>query len=199
MSTALPESYFDALYSRREDPWRFESRWYERRKRTITMASLPREQYDMALEIGCSLGLLTVDLAARCESVLALDIAQAAVDAARTRTAGLRVRVEQTDVAAGLPAGDFDLVVLSEVGYYFESDGLARLLHEIEGRLTANGTLVACHWRHPVDDYPISGDAVHAAIGRLSLTRVASHVEDDFVLEVWTRDGASVAARTGML
>ena len=199
MSTALPGSYFDALYSRRDDPWRFESRWYERRKRAITMASLPREQYDSALEIGCSLGLLTVDLAHRCESVLALDIAKAAVDSARARTAGLRVRVEQADVAQGLPAGDFDLVVLSEVGYYFAGAGLARLLDEIESRLTANGTLVACHWRHPVDDYPLSGDEVHAAIDPLGLIRVARHVEDDFVLEVWTRDGVSVAARTGML
>jgi SAM-dependent methyltransferase len=199
MSAALPGSYFDALYSRRDDPWRFESRWYERRKRAITMASLPRERYDSALEIGCSLGLLTVDLAERCESVLALDIAKAAVDAARARTAGLRVRVEQADVAEGLPEGVFDLVVLSEVGYYFASEGLARLLDEIEGRLAANGTLVACHWRHPVDDYPLSGDAVHAAIDHLGLTRVTSHLEDDFVLEVWTRDGTSVAARTGML
>ena len=199
MSTAVPASYFDALYSRRDDPWGFESRWYEWRKRALTMASLPRERYETALEIGCSLGLLTVQLAARCDSVLAVDIARAAVDAARVRTAGLRVRVEHADVAEGLPAGDFELVVLSEVGYYFASDGLTRLLDEIESRLTANGTLVACHWRHPVDDYPLSGDAVHTAIADLGLTRVVSHLEEDFVLEVWTKDGLSVATRTGML
>jgi hypothetical protein len=50
-----------------------------------------------------------------------------------------------------------------------------------------------------VDDYPLSGDDVHAAIRRRAgLTRLAVHVEEDFILEVFSPDGRSVAERTGL-
>jgi hypothetical protein len=67
--------------------------------------------------------------------------------------------------------------------------------------LVEGGTLLACHWRHPVADYPAVGDDVHALFGgRPELHRAVRHVEEDFLLEVWTRGPVpSVARREGLV
>ena len=64
--SSLGQEFFDDFYGDQPDPWGFESRWYERRKRAITMASLPRETFRRAFEPGCSIGVLTAELATRC-------------------------------------------------------------------------------------------------------------------------------------
>ena len=194
---ALDQDYFDALYAHNPDPWRFATRWYEKRKRALTLASLPAERYGRALEIGCSIGILTAELAERCDHLLAVDVAEVAVQTARERAP--RATVEQRDVTTDYPPGSFDLVVLSEVGYYLSESVLARLLAAIAASLLEGGVLVACHWRHPVVGYLQSGDAVHAAIGELGLHRLSRIEEEDFVLEVFSRDPSSVAAREGLL
>lgn len=194
----LDTNYFDALYARHDDPWRFATRWYEERKRAITLASLPHQRYGRALEIGCSIGVLTAQLAERCDALLAVDVAEAAVAAARARV-GATATVELRDASTDYPSGEFDLVVLSEVGYYFSGPVLARLLGAIAASLSEAGVLVACHWRHPVAGYLQSGDAVHRAITELGLHRLARHEEDDFVLEVWSRSPVSVARAEGLL
>jgi LmbE family N-acetylglucosaminyl deacetylase len=193
----IPEDYFEAGYARRDDPWGFEDRWYERRKRAVTLAALPEERYARGLEIGCSIGVLTAELADRVDDLLATDVSAAAVERARRRVAG-RARVEQADAARGLPPGPFDLIVLSEVGYYLTPGPLGRLLDAAVEALADDGVLVCCHWRHPVADYPLSGDAVHERIRALGLPVVVEHVEEDFVLEVLRRDPRSVATRTGL-
>ena len=193
----LGRDYFDALYARNDDPWRLGTRWYESRKRAITLASLPEERYATGLEIGCSVGMLTEGLADRVDYLLAVDISQSAVDRARAQVNG-RARVERADVLDAFPEGPFDLIVLSEVGYYFGRDGLERVLDGLEGALAPGGTVVACHWRHPVADYPLTGDEVHEALGRRGFAVLADHREDDFLLEVLSRDGRSVAQRGGL-
>ena len=198
VTTRLSAAYFDDLYARHDDPWGFETRWYEQRKRAITLASLPAERYERVLEIGCSTGLTTAELASLSDTLLAVDISDAAVARARERVP-TGVDLQTLDVTTDFPAGEFDLILLSEVGYYFSEAVLDDLLDAIEAGLGANGTLLACHWRHPVDGYLLSGDAVHEQIGRRDLVRIARHEEEDFVLEVFARTGDSVARKEGML
>ncbi|MGK0722556.1 PIG-L family deacetylase [Leucobacter sp. W1478] len=189
--------YFDALYEKSEDPWRFRTRWYEERKRRITIAVLPEERFERGLEVGCSIGVLTELLAPRCESLLALDIsARAAEQARELGLSGAEIRVQ--DVVQEFPGGEFDLIVLSEVGYYWNAEDLRATTKKMFESLTPEGVLIACHWRHPVDDYPLSGDQVHAAIAELEWTRLAHHLEEDFVLEVFSTDPRSVAQREGL-
>ena len=195
--SSLGGEYFDDLYGRRDDPWGFATRWYEQRKRALTLAILPDEHYGTAFEIGCSIGVLTEGLVARADALLAVDVSQAAVDRARQRLGPL-ARIEQLDVADTMPDGPFDLIVLSEVGYYFDRQSLTGVLERIAAALAPGGTLVACHWRHHVADYPLDGDTVHEAIRELGLDRIAMHFEKDFVLEVFSSDGRSVAERTGL-
>jgi LmbE family N-acetylglucosaminyl deacetylase/SAM-dependent methyltransferase len=200
-ATTKTEIYFDELYEHTQDPWRLATRWYESRKRAISVASLPQARYRSALEIGCSVGELTALLADRASAVLALDISQAAVDAAKSRTRDLpNVRIEHRDATTDFPDGPFELIVLSEVGYYWDAPTLEAMVGRITEHLADDGTILACHWRHPVADYPLRGDEVHAALNRSSkLHRLAVHVEEDFVLEIFCTDPASVAMREGFL
>ena len=195
----LPAAYFDDLYARSADPWGFDGRWYEERKRALTLALLPAPRYATAYEPGCSIGVLTRELAGRCDALLATDIAASAVTAARQRCAGLRqVTVEQAMLPTGWPPAAFDLVVLSELGYYFDESDLATVASYACG----NDTVVAVHWRHPVADYPLGGDRVHevlaaeAASQRLSL--VGEYRDDDLVAAAWRRDPRSVATEAGL-
>ena len=197
----LPTSFFEDFYARHEDPWGFETRWYEERKRAILLASLPSRTLGRVLEIGCATGLITRELAPRAESVLALDASAAALAAAREQVGDdPGVTLQRGAVPADWPGGEFDTIVLSEVGYYLSSADLERAVDLMESALAADGHVVACHWRHPVAEYPLSGDQVHAALRAVaSWETLVRHEEEDFVLEVFCRRPAvSVARREGL-
>lgn len=196
------QDYFDDMYARHDDPWGFDSRWYEERKRALLSASLPRRRYRSAFEAGCSTGALTAHLADRSDRVLAVDLAPAALERARRRLAGREnVELRRATLPDEWAAGEYDLVVLSEVAYYWGAGDLDRGLAASVASLTPDGHLIACHWRHPVAEYPRSGDSVHAALAsRPDLVRLVRHEEEDIVLEVYGRPGArSVAAEAGLL
>jgi SAM-dependent methyltransferase len=199
----LPAAYFDAMYQAAADPWSFEDRWYEQRKYAISLALLPDARYRSAFEPGCSVGVLTGMLASRCDALLSCDLAAAAARAAVGRTRDLAyVRVEQRDIPRDWPAGRFDLIVFSEILYYFGDHDLEQVLKNAVTALELEGTLLAVHWRHPVADYPRSGDDVHRVLAaQPGLARLVRHEEPDFLAEVWIRTTGrpvSVAQATGL-
>jgi SAM-dependent methyltransferase len=197
----MEPAYFDQMYAESADPWGFTSRWYEKRKYALTMALLPRERFGRAFEPGCSIGVMTEQLATRCEQVLACDVAPAAVKAAAARTAAQPgVRVEQRVLPGDWPDGDFDLIVFSEFLYYFGGPDLQHLLDLARAALRPGGTLIAVHWRHPVPEYPRSGDEVHDALARQAwLSQLATHQEPDFIAEAYLNGPLiSVAQATGL-
>ena len=196
-------SYFDHMYASSPDPWGFTTRWYEVRKHAITVAMLPEARYRDAFEPGCSIGVLSDLLAPRCGRLLSCDIAPAAVKAAAERTASHgNVEVQQRAVPGEWPEGRFDLIVLSEMLYYFAGSDLNQVLDLAAASLRPGGTLLAVHWRHPVTEHPRSGDDVHAVLsGRPDLGRLARHAEPDFLAEVYLAgrgQPVSVAAAGGL-
>ncbi len=200
----LPAGYFDAMYQTAADPWGFEDRWYEQRKYAISLAQLPAVRYGRAFEPGCSVGVLTQMLAQRCDALLACDVAGVAVGAAARRTLELpHVRVEQRNITQQWPSGRFDLIVFSEILYYLGDHDLEQVLKNAVAALEPEGTLLAVHWRHPVTDYPRSGDDVHSLLAvQPGLARLVRHTEPDFQAEVYLRaDGlpVSVARATGLV
>ena len=200
-SRSLPAEWFEDFYARHDDPWGFETRWYEERKRALLLASLPSRSIGRTLEIGCSTGLITTALARRAETLVALDPSLAAVEAARARVGeDPSVTFLQGGVPDDWPAGGFDTIVLSEVGYYMSERDLARTVALMEAALADGGCVIACHWRHPVAEYPLSGDRVHHVLRSVpSWQRLALHEEEDFLLEVFCRGAAvSVAHREGL-
>jgi trans-aconitate methyltransferase len=185
MSRTRPE-YFERLYRDNPDPWGFSTSWYERRKYALTTAALPAERYRSAFEPGCSIGVLTEMLAPRCEQLLAVDLNEDAVSAARSRlSARPHVRVERTTIPDHWPSGPFDLLVLSEVCYYFDPDELIGLMERATGSLEAGATVVAVHWRGETD-YPLTASATHAILAATPGLESVVHLEDpEFLLDVW--------------
>jgi len=180
------EAVFDGVHNGAADPWNYAGSWYERRKRALTLAALPAESYRRGLEVGCSIGALTAALADRCLDLLAVDASGAAVRRARHLLAGRPgVQVEQRVLPGSWPDGSFDLVVVSEVGYYLSREELAQLWDRIEASVHPGGALLLCHWRHPIAGWELDGDTVHAlARQRLGWRSAGLYQERDFVLEV---------------
>ena len=190
--------YFDALYEADEDPWGLAERFYERRKRSVLMAALPRARFRRAFEPGCAIGLLTAELAERCDELIAWDVADAAVRRTTERLMELddvRASVERNTIPEHWPDGRFDLIVLSEVGYYV--DDLDALRERVLASLAPDGVVVGCHWRHPAPDHPRTAGDVHRLFDEV-LERDVHHVEDDFLLDVWSRGAPSVARAEGL-
>ncbi len=52
----------ERLHDTSADPWRVRTSWYEQRKRLVTLAALPHQRYDRALEVGGSVGALAAEL-----------------------------------------------------------------------------------------------------------------------------------------
>lgn len=159
-SPSQEAGYFDALYDGDPDPWGFESRPYERAKYDATLAALPAQRYRSALEVGCANGVLTERLAGRCDALLGMDIVEKALLRAQQRCGHLEnVRFARSELPDEPPSGPFDLVVLSEVLYYFDEGELARLAQRLVPQLAGDATLLLVHWLGPTPDYPLSGDA----------------------------------------
>ena len=105
-SCTLSPAYFDAVYASNPDPGSSRRSAFEHRKYALTLAALPRRRYASALEVGCSIGVLTRDLALRCDDLLAIDAAHAPLSEARRRCADLpAVRFEQMFVPQQWPGG----------------------------------------------------------------------------------------------
>jgi len=161
-SNTLPQSYFDELYTNSSDPWDFEKSDYERQKYEKTLESLPQAHYNSCLEIGCSIGVLTQKLSGRCKKLLAIDISEPALATARKRLSNQQnVTIQKASIPDSFPAGDYDLIVMSEVGYYLSTNDLTLAKNLLKKNLTPNGDLILVHWTHEVADYPLSGDEVH--------------------------------------
>ena len=199
----LDPGYFRDRYASSADPWGLAERWYEARKYALTVALLPRQRYGAAFEPGCSIGVLTTLLAPRCDRLLACDVVPDAVAAARSRAAGLpAVRVEQRVIPGEWPPGSFDLIVWSELLYYFDDADLGQVLGLGIGSLRPGGQILAVHWRHPAPDHPRTGDDVHEDLAaHPGLARLARYRDPDFTAEVYGRadgDLRSVAQAGGI-
>jgi SAM-dependent methyltransferase len=198
--TTAPE-HFDALFASSDDPWQFRSRWYEQRKRALTLAMLTCPRYGRAFEPGCANGELTAALAPRCDELLAWDLSERAVALARQRLrAHAHVTVAQGAVPGDWPPGRFDLVVVSEMAYYLPLAAQQTLARRAAESLEPHGVLLACHWRRPLADGNLEGAPLHAVLQAASgLAGIAHYHDDDMVLDAWSHDARSVADREGLV
>ncbi len=196
----LPEDYFDGVYAHTEDPWDFETSTYEREKYAATVAALPEAQYTSAFEIGCSIGVLTELLASRCDALLAIDINEAPLIRARERLADQpQVTFRRMTVPKEFPAERFDLVVLSEVGYYWSSEDLTRAITLIGEAVLPGGTLILVHYTPYVPDYPLTGDEVHETFSQLlrGFHHLKAERAERYRMDVWKKKGGAAGAPNG--
>lgn len=188
---SLTAAYFDDVYAAKDDPWDFATSEYEAEKYHATLQSLPREKYANAFEIGCSIGVLTEKLAERCGKLLAVDVSEKALAQARARCKNLpNVDFKRMSVPQEFPVENFDLILISEVGYYLSKVDWRKLAEKIFAHLAENGQAALVHWRPFVDDYPQTGDAVHASFAKYAggrMRRLNEKLTEKYRLDVWEK------------
>jgi SAM-dependent methyltransferase len=182
---------FEAKYRADDDPWDYRTAWYERRKRAVTLALLPRERYRLAWEPACGIAVLTAELARRADRVVAADGSPRAIGLAAL-PADVADRVElgvaRLPEPPAIPRGTADLVVLSEILYYLGDADRARTLEVAHDVLRPGGDLVAVHWLPRAHDAHTSGAPVHAWLrGLPGWEPLVRHTDEAFVTDVLRR------------
>lgn len=196
---------FESAYAEHGDPWNFDGSPYERHRYDLTVAALTRARYRRVFEPGCSIGALTERLAEFADEVVACDPSASAVARAVERL-GVRpgVTVEVGSIPQWWPEGTFDLLVFSELGYYWDLRELDSLVERLQTVLRPGAHVVAVHWLGESPDHLLSGEQVHHALrerfGASAFRRVcddpsAWNASDDpaptsagFLLERWALD-----------
>jgi cyclopropane fatty-acyl-phospholipid synthase-like methyltransferase len=159
MNGSRDAEHFERLYQSNPDPWGFTTSAYERAKYEATLSALGETRFRSALEVGCSIGVLTRLLAPRCEGVLGIDIVEAPLQEARVRCGDMaHVRFERMQVPGAWPAGRFDLIVLSEVLYFLTAADIAGCAERVRSCLLPGGVVVLVNWLGQTDD-PTPGEA----------------------------------------
>ena len=156
---------FDAVYRSADDPWDFTTSSYELDKFDTTVASLGAQRYSRCFEPACSIGVLTARLATRADAVVACDASPTAVARARARLG----HADHVDLVTGAvpewwPQGSFDLIVLSELGYYWDLAGWSKVIRRCRASLRPGGEVIAVHWLGSSPDHILSGAVVHAEL-----------------------------------
>ncbi len=188
ISTTSAE-FFERKYREQADPWDFARSDYEQSRYDAIVAALGERRYERAFEPGCSVGELTWRLAMCCGHVDAMDLSATAIDRAKH----LCLEMPNVDLHVGglphqIPHGMLDLVVFSEIGYYFDEAGLQELGGALVHKLYPSGTLLAAHWLGTSADHVLSGDRVHEILGGLDGLKLDySKRYEGFRLERWER------------
>jgi SAM-dependent methyltransferase len=150
--------HFKRLYHDNPDPWNFKTSPYEQQKYEATLAALGTRRFEMALEVGCSIGILTRRLAERCESLIGLDFVPDAVAMARARCAPLPgVSIQQMQIPEQWPEGQFDLILFSEVLYFLNEEDLRETCELALRSLLPGGLVLLVNYTGMTDD-PSNGD-----------------------------------------
>ncbi|SES17533.1 SAM-dependent methyltransferase [Sphingobium sp. YR768] len=172
-TTSIDPQYFENMFRASNDPWDLESSAYERDKYAHSVGALGGRTYELGFEIGCAKGVLTQALARHCRALLAIDVSETALEAARIRCASLdHISFGRMVFPSQTPIGSaFDLIILSEVAYYWDDADIAHAAAWIAAHLAPRGEILLVHWTGETD-YPQSGDD---AVSKLQ-TALASSV-----------------------
>jgi len=155
-------AFFEAKYQESADPWDFSHSAYELGRYDAIIRAISHRRYRRAFEPGCSIGVLTERLAAHCDAVDAIDFSPTAVEQAQARCVHLpHVEVYCAALPDGMPTNDFDLLVLSEIGYYFTPQVWQRISSTLVDFIPQGATVIAAHWLGHSQDHCILGDEVH--------------------------------------
>jgi SAM-dependent methyltransferase len=114
------------------------------------------------LEVGCSIGVFTAQLAPRCAELVAIDFSARALELARERLAGVpRVELVQASFPEQVPPGEWDVVICSEVLYYLDAQTFARAVDWLQAQLQRGASVLAVSWRGEGGEEPMRGDEAH--------------------------------------
>ncbi len=170
---------FDRLYASNPDPWGFETSEYEQAKYADTLAQLDGRHFRSGLELGCSIGVLSRLLGPRCDRLLGLDAAEAALEQARRRCRDLgHVGFRRALLPADWPDGAFDLILISEMLYFLSPDDVGRLARLCSEAILPGGTVLLVNWTGQTNT-PTTGDEAAALFRAQFGTLVAGSLVAD--------------------
>lgn len=177
--------YFEKLHASHVDPWSVLTSAYEREKFRATLDALEKPVYGHILELGCSIGGLTNYLSSRCKALTAVDTSGTALARAREWCPQPHVRFVQAHLPDGHWQGSYDLVVLSEVLYYFTIPALVRLADRLSRFVMPETRFVVVHWTGETN-YPLSGDRAMELFQCLVRARRVHHERHPcYRIETW--------------
>jgi predicted TPR repeat methyltransferase len=158
VKSSFTPDYFERLYSKDADPWKFATSRYELNKYEETIAVLGNRRFANAFEVGCSIGILTAMLAPRCDSLLAADVSEIALNRARRNCVGMdNVTFERMHIPREWPEKTIDMIVFSEVLYFLGPADILIAASKSMRSLTRHGLVVLVNWTGATD-YPCGGD-----------------------------------------
>lgn len=180
--------FFDRLYRKAGDPWNFRHSTYEQQRYDTIVHWLADRRYTAAFEPGCAIGELTAKLAPLCDHLEAMDFSPAAVKQAQERCRQWpHVQIHAGALPDDLPPRHWELIVLSEIGYYFTPDTLTSLLERLQSQLLPGGRLIACHWLGHSDDHRLHGSEVHRILEEtLGHPERQNDDKDGYTLGLWS-------------
>ena len=119
-------------------------------------------------------------LAPRCDAVLAVDLVEQPLIAARAACADQPwVRFLRMRVPGGWPDRTFDLIVLSEVLYFLSPADIAAVADRSADSLAPGGVVLLVNWRGRSDDPCTGEEAASLFIQRTQgLLEPQTHLED---------------------
>ncbi|MCY7351547.1 MAG: class I SAM-dependent methyltransferase [Cytophagaceae bacterium] len=162
MSTTTSEknaAYYEQLYQSHADPWDYVQA-AEQAKYRLSLEAARRWQPapQRILEVACSLGYLTEQLAGYAPEVYAFDVSETAVRQTRQRCARLNTPT-RFDIRPGdalepdYPAGHFDVIFAGDVvhGAFDGSELSIRAVRALLPLLASGGVLVLTDYIQPAD------------------------------------------------
>ena len=151
--------FFDQLWSK-GDPWAIETATLTQREHARLIELVEGRRYGRVLEIGCGAGVFTQRLATLADSVVAVDIAEAAIERARALDLGPAVEFRVGNAMELKPRaeGPWDLIVMNEMicflGWLYPFFNVAWLAYELFGATAPGGRLLMantmCGMEHPL-------------------------------------------------
>ena len=185
--TTVSKEFFDHLYQQNSDPWNFATNTYELTRYKRIFSLLSHQFYQRILEVGCSIGILTRMLSSIACRIDALDISAVALGLAARNCADLtNINFICESIQNYQPRTDTDLIILSEVGYYFTKNQLAKILCKLTSHCHKPLTLLACHWLGYSADHILPGDEVHSLIAlQEGVKLISSHKNLNYRLDKW--------------
>ena len=186
-------AFFEGMFRTSADPWNFAADSYEQARYDVIVRALAGRRYRHAFEPGCSVGALTAKLATLCEQVDATDFSPSAAEQARLRCQSLPgVTVRCAAFTGDESVGQYDLLLLSEIGYYFSAAQWQAVVEHVADGLQPGAILLASHWLGNSPDHLLSGDEVHDLMQHVHLhhehgERHTDATHGGFRLDRWSK------------
>jgi SAM-dependent methyltransferase len=138
--------HLHSLYAETHDPWDFEHSTYEQNKFKATRNALSQPRYNATFELGCGNGQLARHLVQISDRYTGMDAVEKALSAARQAVpTGTFVK---GFYPCPLPDDTFDLIVLSEILYFLNPQGIGLLASDIGSRWP-NAEVICVTWLGP--------------------------------------------------